>query len=519
MEEYDGKGYNMQKVQFDYKKFVDDFRVSGTLDVLCPYEKLQMLQDHFTGLTGFPAGVFAPDMTPYTVCDTFAADVLEDKKTVRAVKNEHSEPTYVQSGVYMLSVVPLVVKGKYFGSILVAAKNADDSVMERLKHGANLICETFNMLLLECFRSYEYQARLEVRRKHDEILEHNNEELRARNSYDELTGLRSRSYFNEQCALMEKDENPLLCIVMGDINDLKITNDLFGHRHGDILLKTIAQVMQEEALPGSIIARCGGDEFNVLMPRALRRDANWYCHEVEKRLKTISTCCTTPSISFGVGKRSGFDQSIKETINIADVKMYRNKVDYKNQHNIIEDIYSVLLRRGYLTDSYTERVERVGVGFCKYLSSDGVTISHMRILARIHELGATILPEWIYFKPHEERTLLEKREVHKHSDIGAKIAMLCSSTEPVADVILELHEQWNGRGYPRELKGAQIRPLARILQVVTEYSRMVEKSRMGWNMTKEQACEKLKEGAGTIFDPGMVNIFLNYLDTLEDSFL
>lgn len=505
----------MQKQQFDYKKFVDDFRVNGTIDALCPFEKLQMMQDHFAGLTGFLTGMFAPDMTPYTTCDTFPADILEDTKTVRAVKNEHSEPLYLQSGTYSLSAVPLVVKGKYFGSVLIAAENADDAVCARMKHGAELINETFNMLLLEGFRSYEYLERLEQRRKLDEILEHKNEELRVRNSYDELTGLRSRSYFNEQCALMEKEENPLLCIIMGDVNDLKITNDLFGHRHGDILLKTIAQVMQEEAMPGSIIARCGGDEFNVLMPRALRREANWYCYEVEQRLKKISTCCTTPSISFGVGKRSGFDQTIKETINIADVKMYRNKVDYKNQHNILEDIYSVLMRRGYLTDSYVERVEQIGVGFCKYLSSDEVTISHIRILARIHELGATILPERIYYKPHEERTLLEKREVHKHSDIGAKIAMLNSQTEAVADVILQLHEQWDGRGYPRELKGAQIRPLARILQVVTEYSRMVEKSRMGWNMTNEEARAKLKEGAGTIFDPGMVSVFLNYLESLE----
>lgn len=503
----------MQKIQFDYKKFVDDFRVNGTLDMLCAYESLQELQEHFAGLTGFLTGSFAPDMTPYTV-STFPAAILVDKETVKTVKREHSEPVFLHTGAYALSAIPIVIKGKYFGSVLIAAENPDEAAVSRLKHGAGLIFKSLDLLLYKSWLSYEYMERLEERRKQDEILEHNNEELRIRNSYDELTGLRSRSYFNEQCALMEKDENPLLCVVMGDVNNLKITNDLFGHRHGDILLKTIADVMQEEAMPGSIIARCGGDEFNVLMPRALRREGNWFCHEVEKRLKTISTCCTTPSISFGVGKRSEADQSIKETINIADVKMYRNKVDYKNQYNIIEDIYSVLMRRGYLTDSYVERVERIGVGFCRYLSSDETTISHVRTLARIHELGATILPERIYFKPHEERTLLEKREVHKHSDIGAKIAMLNSSTEAVADVILQLHEQWDGRGYPREISGAQIRPLARIMQVVTEYSRMVEHSKMGWSMTKEQACEKLSKEAGTVFDPGMVSVFLNYLETL-----
>ena len=502
-------------MEFNNKKFIDGFRLNGTLDMIISTENLQAIQDQFSAAHQCGILLLDNDGKNITRPSSFDDGFLSNESVSKLIKREHGSMVCEEINGTAVAAVPLIAKGKHFGNFIVHASEefqpGDKGVFLESVSFLALILDT---LMKSGFSAYESRTILEERLKIDEDLEKKNEALKHKNDYDEMTGIYSRSYFNEKCAEIEKSENPLLCVVMGDVNKLKITNDLFGHRHGDYLLKTIAKVMQEEADPNYIVARCGGDEINVLMPNALRREADWYCHRVRRRLAEIVDCCTTPSISMGVGKRSEFSQSVKETINIADVKMYRIKVDYKNHLNITEDIYNVLLRRGFLTEDYTKRVAELGDGFCRYLSSNEQTISHMKLLSWMHELGATMLTDKVYFKSPEDRTLLETREVHKHSDIGAKIAMLHSETEDIADIILQLHGRWDGRGYPRSMKGSQIRPLARILQVVTEYSRMVEPSRMGGNMSSKQAKQQLLAGAGTLYDPGMVDVFIQYLDSI-----
>lgn len=110
-----------------------------------------------------------------------------------------------------------------------------------------------------------------------EEMAHQRELAEYKNSIDELTQLNSRNYFEKQVEKLDTLGITPVAVVVGDVNHLKITNDIFGHRHGDWLLKTIAEIMMEEAFDGYIICRCGGDEFNVLIPNANRADAEWYC--------------------------------------------------------------------------------------------------------------------------------------------------------------------------------------------------------------------------------------------------
>ena len=54
---------------------------------------------------------------------------------------------------------------------------------------------------------------------------------------DSLTGLYNRRFFEEQLRQLDTEENLPLSIILGDVNGLKLTNDIFGHSLGDFLLK------------------------------------------------------------------------------------------------------------------------------------------------------------------------------------------------------------------------------------------------------------------------------------------
>jgi len=66
-------------------------------------------------------------------------------------------------------------------------------------------------------------------------------------NHDSLTGLYNRRYIEESLNLMDSPENLPLCFLMGDVNGLKITNDVFSHEAGDNLLISVADSFKKSA--------------------------------------------------------------------------------------------------------------------------------------------------------------------------------------------------------------------------------------------------------------------------------
>jgi len=91
-------------------------------------------------------------------------------------------------------------------------------------------------------------------------------QLRYLSTHDNLTGLYSRAFFEEERSRAERGRSFPVSIVMLDIDGLKWVNDTRGHEAGDALLKRVAQVLGMAFRADDIAARIGGDEFAVLLP-------------------------------------------------------------------------------------------------------------------------------------------------------------------------------------------------------------------------------------------------------------
>ncbi len=131
--------------------------------------------------------------------------------------------------------------------------------------------------------------------------------------------------------------------------------------------------------------------------------------------------------------------------------------------------------------------------------------------AFLHDIGKLAVPDAILRKPaalsHEEMSLMRA-----HSEHGYEIAKHIPFLHEAAEIVYSHHERYDGNGYPRRLKGDEISLGARIFAVVDALDaitsdRPYRKAR-SWNAAKQE----IERGAGTQFDPGVVEIFLSIPD-------
>src|SRR5262249_44278000 len=102
-----------------------------------------------------------------------------------------------------------------------------------------------------------------------------------------------------------------------------------------------------------------------------------------------------------------------------------------------------------------------------------------------------------------------------HVDVGADILSLVEFPYPVVPIVRCHHENWDGTGYPRGVKGEDIPIGARILSVVDCYDALTSDRPYRRAMKEEAALEILRERRGTMYDPRVVDTFVEVYHTIE----
>jgi diguanylate cyclase (GGDEF)-like protein len=151
---------------------------------------------------------------------------------------------------------------------------------------------------------------------------------------DFLTGVRNRRYFielvNMEINRLRRYKHPFTMVCI-DLDNFKTVNDCFGHTTGDILLRLVARVIQENIRLTDTLARLGGDEFAILLPETGRDVAEVIMQKVQKINLDIMRRHGWPvTLSIGVVTFTSSPSTVDETLRIADWLMYTAKKSGKN---------------------------------------------------------------------------------------------------------------------------------------------------------------------------------------------
>lgn len=184
--------------------------------------------------------------------------------------------------------------------------------------------------------SKQSSTTIERAKVYEQILQHA--------TLDALTGLNNRRQFeirlHQEVATAKRKTNPLCCMMV-DVDYFKKVNDTYGHHVGDIVLKSVANIVQAQLREYDTACRYGGEEFAVLLPYTTIEEANFVAQRLRKTIannpinidetESENPQTVQVSVSIGVSEYKKSFKSPQQLYKNADRALYEAKNSGRNR--------------------------------------------------------------------------------------------------------------------------------------------------------------------------------------------
>lgn len=322
---------------------------------------------------------------------------------------------------------------------------------------------------------------------------------------DSLTGLYNRAFFEQELPRLDQPARWPLSVLVGDLNGLKLTNDVFGHSVGDELLIAVSHAFLEVCRPEDRVFRWGGDEFIVLLPKTGQDEANAIRQRLQGALEGRAVGPITVNLPLGCSTKEHAGQDIRAVWQQAEEEMYwlktveHTRFQKETLHGIVKELHG----RSVAEKEHAERVSSLAEELGRYLGLANHELRKLRLCGLLHDIGKVALDAEVLRQPYPLKPE-DENEMKRHPLVGFRLLNSFEDTADLADAVLAHHERWDGRGYPKGLKEDEIPYFGRILAVVETYDRV-------HSIRPERALELIQEGSGSRFDPAISNAFLEMM--------
>ncbi len=335
--------------------------------------------------------------------------------------------------------------------------------------------------------------------------------------YDTLTHIYNRNYFENEIHRISSDIERFkpISVFSIDIDGLKLVNDTFGHKAGDDLLMEVARIISFPFRKIDVIARIGGDEFCIVLPRVNEATALAKRTQIDRFVESYNAKHPAIPISLSIGTATSSqekDGNIFSLTKKADNNMYEHKLlkTRSKKGAVIDLLLSALEERDFIAGGHAQRLSNLAGMMADELKLNEDERTNLVLVAKLHDIGKIGVSDTILFKKGK-LSGPEYDNIKKHSEIGHKIAVRSQELTHISDLILHHHESWDGSGYPSGLKRTQIPLACRILSILDAYDAMVNERPYHPPIPQDQAIIELKRDSGKKFDPEILNVFLKLI--------
>ena len=162
------------------------------------------------------------------------------------------------------------------------------------------------------------------------------------------------------------------------------------------------------------------------------------------------------------------------------------------------------------TEGHTLRVTEMTIRLAKAMGVGADELVHIHRGALLHDIGKLGVPDGILHKPGP-LTEDEWKLMRQHPQFSFDMLMPIAFLTPALDIPYCHHEKWDGTGYPRGLKGAQIHPSARLFAVVDVWDALMSDRPYREAWPEGKVLEHIRSLAGTHFEPEAVELFMKVM--------
>lgn len=337
------------------------------------------------------------------------------------------------------------------------------------------------------------------------------EKLKFLSMHDQLTGLYNRAFFEEEMKRLDRGRSYPITMLSADLDDLKLVNDSMGHDAGDKLLVKAANILKKSVRGSDILARVGGDEFTVILPRTDPETGEEIAARIRLNVEEYNNQNPEMPLGLSIGLATAEESNIalQDIFKKADDHMYHDKLHRSNRvrTKTVEALLAALAERDHVMEGHTERLADICRKIGQEINLSSRQLSDLALLAQVHDLGKVGIPDKILFK-EGPLTDEEWKTMRLHPEKGYRIAVTSPDLSGVAELILKHHERWDGNGYPLGLKGTEIPVECRILSIVDAFDAMTNDRPYSKAVSYETALKEILNCAGTQFDPDLTDVFV-----------
>jgi HD-GYP domain-containing protein (c-di-GMP phosphodiesterase class II) len=179
----------------------------------------------------------------------------------------------------------------------------------------------------------------------------------------------------------------------------------------------------------------------------------------------------------------------------------------------VEALANALEANDEYTSKHARWITDLSLRVGRELGLDERALKHLELGALLHDIGKIGIPSDVLAKPGR-LTAAERTIVQTHPELGERIIAPIDRLQVVRPIVRHCHERWDGHGYPDGVAGEDIPLESRIIFVCDAYHAMTTDRPYRRRLSHREAVRRLAEGAGSQFDPNVVEVALRVLDQL-----
>ncbi|HEY3550905.1 MAG TPA: diguanylate cyclase [Gaiellaceae bacterium] len=181
----------------------------------------------------------------------------------------------------------------------------------------------------------------------------------------------------------------------------------------------------------------------------------------------------------------------------------------------VEALANALEANDEYTSTHARWITDLSLRVGREIGLDERALKHLELGALLHDIGKIGIPSDVLSKPGR-LTAAERKIVQTHPELGERIIAPIDRLQVVRPIVRACHERWDGRGYPDGVAGEDIPLESRIIFVCDAYHAMTTDRPYRRALSHREAVRRLAEGAGSQFDPHVVEVALRVLEQPEE---